>query len=69
MYGLDLIYAAVISLNFFPVLPLSSDRNIRRCSSLDIVLTRTLNKQQTITAFIPTRIHIHALETLKTPWP
>jgi hypothetical protein len=62
--GLDLIYDAVISFKFFPVLPLPSDRIIRRRRDLDIVLTRTVNKQQIITAFIPTCAHIHTLRTL-----
>jgi hypothetical protein len=45
MSGLDLIYAAVIPSKFFPVLPLPSDPIIRRRVALDIVLTRTVNKQ------------------------
>jgi len=45
MSGLDLIYASVIPSKLFPVLPLPSDRIIRRRVALDIVLTRTVNKQ------------------------
>lgn len=46
MSGLNLNYAAVIPFKFFPVLPLHSDRIIQRRIALDIVLTRTVNKQQ-----------------------
>jgi hypothetical protein len=44
--GLDLNYAAVIPSKLFPALPLPSDRIIQRRIPLDVVLTRTVNKQQ-----------------------
>jgi len=44
--GLGLNYATVIPSKFFPVLLLPSDRIIQGCVALDIVLTRTVNKQQ-----------------------
>lgn len=48
MSGLDLNYATVIPSKFFLILPLLSDstRIIQGRIALDIVLTRSVNKQQ-----------------------